>query len=216
MGDELVVSEQSLAFNWCWLNIIVAHGVFMVIPLQGIFLLFPFSLDCCLSALPKGECHLFCNDNLFSSPMSGCIEICPFMFISALWWNHGSNFAKPSLCIHVFLWLYSWDNLFVCITKVFITPFPHLVTQICQLSAKATIRVQDHALNFWRLWRSEKVILVSCLFCLKVLCGPPQRFLSYVFPATERVKRGLVYLQNRVGEIDTLGRLRKRLGSQRG
>lgn len=37
-----------------------------------------------------------------------CVKICPFMFISAI----GSNFTKPSLYIHVFLWLYSWGNLF--------------------------------------------------------------------------------------------------------
>lgn len=86
---------------------------------RDILAFFPFSLDCCLSALPKGECHLFCNDNLFCNPMSGCITICPFMFISAIWWNRGSNFAKPSLSIHVFLWLYSWGNLFCLYYKGF-------------------------------------------------------------------------------------------------
>lgn len=95
---------------WTW-NIIVTHGVFIVIPLQRTFLVFSFSLDCGLSTLPKGECHLFCNDNLFSSLMSGCIKICPFMFISAIRWNRGSTFAKPSLSIHVLLWLYSEGNL---------------------------------------------------------------------------------------------------------
>lgn len=162
---------------WTW-NIIVTHGVFIVIPLQRTFLVFSFSLDCCLSTLAKGECHLFCNDNLFSSLMSGCIKICPFVFISAIRWNRGSTFAKPSLSIHVLLWLYSEGNLrffFFCITKVFITPFPHLVIRICQFSARPTIPVQDCALIFWRMWRSEKVILVSCLLCLKVLCGAPQR-----------------------------------------
>lgn len=148
--------------------------------------------------------------------MSGCIKICPFMFISALWRNHGSNFAKPILYIHVFLWLYSWDNLFCLYYKGFHYTFssscnpnlPTLSQSNHSCSGPCSELLKD--VEIWKGDFSQLLILPK-----SSLWGSTRGFYGMYFQLLRGLK-GDLCVQNRVGEIDTLGRLQTRLGSQRG